>query len=384
MEINANKIFLTGATGVLGSHVLKTLLLETKALIFCLVRSENKPSAQVRLSSMLKSYGMDEDQFNLVADRISIVLGDVTEEQLGLSDSEYEDLVNHIDFSIHAAALTNLFSKMSVIESINTTGARRIIDFTLKTKTKRMCYVSTYTVLGSRIFDSEFVFTEDQLDVGQSFHFMTYQESKFKAEKLVTQAAVLGLKAVIVRPGQIFGESTTGYYPQGQTNVSGLFMDIFKTVIETGIAINSTSQFDITPVDYVSRSLVHLALEKEYFGQTFHLMNPHIRPYAETVGILQNLGYDIKLISEEEYKELLFKKKLVYKKTRESCNSSTAKAFRWWFNREGFHFSKNAIVDSTYTSAILKESGIECPKIDEKLMKTYIDHNISEGYFPEA
>lgn len=377
------KIFLTGTTGVLGAHLLKTLLSQTQSHIYCLVRADDQPSAEVRLFKMLEAYGISDDEFKNFRPRLSLLLGDVASKNLGLSDREYDDLVGTVDFTIHAAASTNLFLKFSKIEPINITGVKNIIEFSLLTPAKKLCYVSTYTVLGDRIFDGRFIFKEEHLDVGQDFPFMTYQESKFIAEKLVRDARAFGLKDIIVRPGQIFGESTTGYYPQGQTNVSGLFMDIFKTVIETGVAIKSVSQFDITPVDYVSRSLIYLALIKEYFGGTFHLMNPNVTPYSDIIEIVRDIGYEVDFVSEDEYKKLLMEKNLYYKNSQTICNSSTTKAFRWWFNRKGFSFSKSATVDSTYTAKILKEAKIECPKIDRELLSTYIKHNVKTGYFPQ-
>lgn len=384
MELKSKKILLTGATGVLGAHILKVLLTESDSYIYCIIRAIDQPTAEVRLFSTLKAYGISRDEFTNYLPRIHFILGDISKDLLGQDQETYQQLISEIDFTIHSAASTNLFSKFSKIAANNIDGVKNIIHFSLKTKEKKLCYVSTYTVLGNKIFDEGFIFKEEHLDIGQSFQFMTYQESKFISEKLIHEAQLLGLQSVIVRPGQIFGESTTGFYPQGQTNVSGLFMDIFKTVLETGIAIHSVAQFDMTPVDYVSRSLIYLALVREDFGKTFHLANPHITPYADIVGLLNELNYEITLVPELKYKELLLNKTLCYKNSTIICNSSTVKAFRWWFNRNIFNFSKSAIVESTHTASVLKNAQIECPQINEKLLNTYIKHNTESGYFPRA
>lgn len=384
MEFRSKQILLTGATGVLGVHLLKVLLTESSADVYCIVRASDQPSAKLRIFSTINAYGITYEDFEKYLSRIHLILGDISLEYFGLDQTSYHSLTSKIDFTIHAAASTNLFLKFSMIEASNVFGVKNVIDFCLLTNEKKLCYISTYTVLGNKIFDRTFIFKEKHLDVGQDFPFMSYQQSKFVSETLIHDAKQMGLNYIIVRPGQIFGESQTGYYPQGQTNVSGLFMDIFKTVLETGIAINSVAQFDITPVDYVSHSIIYLALVKESFDETFHLANPHVIPYAEIVGILKQIGYSIDLVSEEKYKNLLLNKTLYYRNSNKPCNSSTVKAFRWWFNRNIFSFTNSAVVDSTYTATILKDAQIECPKIDQALLNTYVKHNIENGYFPKS
>src|SRR5690606_29715612 len=128
--------------------------------------------------------------------------------------------------------------------------------FCLATKNKYLCHISTHTIMGDKTFEKGVVFKETDYDIGQGFEHMTYQQTKFIAEGLVRDAARDGLVWNIFRPGQIFGESTTGNYPQGHSSVDGLFYDIFKTVAETGVAFYSTTHFDVVPVDYVSRGII--------------------------------------------------------------------------------------------------------------------------------
>ncbi|MBS1986083.1 MAG: thioester reductase domain-containing protein [Bdellovibrionales bacterium] len=374
-------VFLTGATGVLGTQLLKQLLLEYSMPIFCLVRAENEEQGLGRLRSLLKAYdpnGECEEQF---ASRLVPVLGDVSQENLGLSLPRYLELAQKVDLTIHAAADTNLFSNFRRIEKVNVGGTRHMIDFALQTPTKDLCYVSTYTVMGDKTFDANTVFRETDLDIGQEFAHMSYQKSKFIAENLVREAGdTRGLVWNIVRPGQIYGESTTGHYPQGQTNVSGLFYDIFKTVVETGIAFRSQSHFDITPVDYVSRGILYLSLNRSQRFETFHLTNPDIKSYVAIVEILASLGYNINFVSQEEYKAMLKDRQL--KVDGVEYASITTKAFRWWFKHGQFNFEQGAVTDCARTVSILREGGVNCPQIDQKLMGTYVARAVSLGYMP--
>lgn len=376
----ADSILLTGATGVLGGHLLKDLLESTKAKIYCLVRAENREHALQRLQAFLGVYDVHGKTAEAFKNRVEPLLGDIAHPQLELSDEVYTSLADTIDVTIHVAANTNLFATYRRMEPINVGGTQNIIDFCLKTKQKYLCHISTYTVMGDKTFDSSLTFKETDLDVGQKFKDMSYQESKFRAEQLVREATDLGLTWNIIRPGQIYGSSETGAYPQGQTNVSGLFYDIFKTIIETRTALYSQTHFDIVPVDYVSKATLYLGLQRNSFFETYHLTNPDIKSYYEIVRLIADMGYPIEVISIEEYKKMLFEKRL--KCGEETYNSVTVKAFKWWFLREQFDFHDGAITECKYTQKILEKEGVVCPKIDHALMKTYIEAGVQQNYFP--
>lgn len=381
-EITCGNVFLTGATGVFGAHFLKELLKSTDCDVYCLVRAQNPAEAMDRVQALLRAYDPDDELADEFHARVIPVLGDVTGERFDLSEKDYAELVEKIDVTVHGAASTNLFARYSKIEPVNVGGTRNMIEFCLKTKQKYLVYISTYTVMGDKTFDGNLVFKESDLDVGQGFEHMTYQESKFNAEKLVRASEARGLNFKIIRPGQIFGESATGLYPQGQTNVSGLFYDIFKTIIETGVAIYSETFFDVTPVDYVSRGTAYLALKEPRMGGTYHLTNPHYATYSETTRVISDLGYPIEIVPQEEYKQLLFNRELRHAGSDEEYNSYTTKAFKWWFRKEQFDFRVSCRTDATIAQSILEPRGIRCPKIDHKLLSVYIERGIKHNYFP--
>lgn len=376
-----SRLFLTGVTGILGAHLLKEILQKTDAEVFCLVRATDISSARERVLNFLRAYDPELAVGSAFDQRVHLVLGDVALPKLGLDEKTYHDLTHKIQAVIHGAALTNLFVNYRRIQPINEGGTQNIIEFTLKTANKYLCHISTHTVMGNLAFDKDLVYRETDFDLNQTFDHMNYQKTKFLAEKMVRDAAAQGLKWNIMRPGQIFGDSETGLYPQGQSNVSGLFYDIFKTVIETGVALDSTAHFDVVPVDYVSRGVLFLGLISPKIYETYHLTNPDTKGYSEVIRVLQEEGYQIHFVDENEYKDLLFNNKLFsggieYK-------SPTTSAFKWWFKKEGFSFAESCITGSEYTQSALKEFGLSCPPVDATLIGLYIDRGIEQNYFPK-
>jgi len=253
-------VFLTGATGVLGGRILTDLLQSTTARIYCLARGDHPAHCRQRVWSLQRVYGADAKLESEFRARVTVLDGDVRQERLGLPCDPYEALQNDTELTIHAAANTSLLAKNHRLEPINVQGTARVIDFCLGTRGKNLSYVSTYTVMGDKTFDQKVRFRETDYDLGQGFAHMNYQHTKFRAEAMVRAAREQGLKWRIFRPGQIYGDSVTGAYPHAATRVSGLFYDLFRTAMDTGVMPEAYLHYDVVPVDYVSRGIVALVL----------------------------------------------------------------------------------------------------------------------------
>lgn len=373
-------VFLTGATGVLGGRILKDLLQSTSSRIYCLTRGEDRLRCRERVRSLLSVYGADEIIDAEFLARVVVLPGDVTQDRLGLSEGRYAELQGRTDITIHAAANTSLLVKYKRLEPINVQGTGRVIEFCLGTPHKNFSYVSTFTVMGDKTFDRQVCFRESDYDLGQGFDYMNYQHSKFRAEAMVRAARDRGLKWRIFRPGQIYGDSATGAYPHSTTQVSGLFYDLFRTAMETGVMPEAYNHYDVVPVDYVSQGIVALSARSENFFEVYHLTNPDAKTFAEVMGILREIGYRIDLLPEEIYKQKLLSGDIT--KDGAPYTSTMLKAFRLWYFISKVSFYGSARTDCEYTRSQLETLGVTCAPIDRKLIETYVHAGIREGYFP--
>src|SRR5438477_281378 len=84
----ATTVLLTGATGFVGSFLLRELL-ATGLTVHCLVRGDSAEAARARLLTNLDALDVDVTD---VADRIEVVPGDITLPHFGLPEDDYAAL----------------------------------------------------------------------------------------------------------------------------------------------------------------------------------------------------------------------------------------------------------------------------------------------------
>jgi thioester reductase-like protein len=203
--LNQNKkttVFLTGATGLVGSYLLK-ILLENGHRVYALSRSKDSKSAKQRVVDILNFW--DRGTYPKYSRNLKIIEGDIAQGGLGLSQRDRKLLESQIEEIFHSAAVTDIGWPLAKIRAINVEGTKRVLDLALGCKKiEKVNHISTAYVCG----DHKGVFKETDLNVGQKFN-TTYEQSKFEAEKLVG-AYRKRLPIDIYRPSVVIGESKTG------------------------------------------------------------------------------------------------------------------------------------------------------------------------------
>lgn len=176
---NIENILLTGATGFLGIHVLNEILEKSKVNVYCLVRGRDNTFAEQRLKELYKFYFQKElkDHKN----RIKIIYGDITKENLGVNSTSYKKLLETIDTVIHTAATVKHYGNANLFYKINILGTKNIIDF-CKMNHAKLHYISTISVSGQYTEKESRTFTENDFWIEQNYSDNEYINSKFQAE----------------------------------------------------------------------------------------------------------------------------------------------------------------------------------------------------------
>ena len=264
---NAHKcVFLTGATGFLGAHILRELL-RNKVKVVCLVRNEE------RLRQTLGRYFPKEYKYF----NYKVVKGDIETEHFGLNDVEYSILVRKVDTVIHTAANVHHAGHYEDFERTNVWGTQNVINF-CKDARAVLHYTSTASVNGVgtvAIPKTDKVFDEFVLDIGQKYVQNVYIHSKYKAEESVLLAREEGLKVNIYRIGNLTWRMSDGMF-QKNADDNG-FIGRARGLLKAGLYSPEIAEFpmDFTAVDECANAYVKLVLHNR-INNIYHLYNPHL------------------------------------------------------------------------------------------------------------
>jgi len=208
-------ILVTGATGLVGSHLLLKLIEQDRVLV-ALYRSESKKNSTLDfLKERTKSAKVAE---------IIWRKGDVCNQP---SLAVAFEGITHL---YHCAAFISFAHyKQETLMEVNQQGTTNLVNLAIKHQLKKIAYISSIAALGSDT-------TSDSIDESTPWNadqdHTPYAYSKFGAELEVWRATQEGVPAVIVNPGVILGTGVEGnplellcnqidnrllFYPKGAT-----------------------------------------------------------------------------------------------------------------------------------------------------------------------
>ncbi|MFT5757029.1 MAG: thioester reductase-like protein [Alteromonadaceae bacterium] len=373
----AENILLTGASGVLGGRLAVELLSSTNAMVYCISRGNDIEAAKEKILKVISVY---DPQGKLVDEywRLVPILGNMAEPHFAFDEDDYNELAQSIDLVFHCAANVSLMASYDKLKPINVDGTRRIVDFCLEAKAPLM-FVSSYSVIGDQLYH-ECTLQENQLDIGQNFDELGYEQSKFEAESLIHKASAEGLNWAIVRPGNIWGDSETGAYPLFETRVKGIYYEMIKSLIDTGYTYSSAEDFDVTPVDYVAKATLYIAFNiHKTVHKTFHLTNPNRVSFDQLVGCIRDNGYTIRKLDDEAYFSALYEDRMV---VEDIPYRSTFTDLLSIFIEDDL--TESGKWDTKEAVALLEKAGIRCPVADNKLFSTYLNYAVERNLIPHV
>lgn len=171
------KILVTGATGFVGSHVVKKLLKEGHG-----VRILRRQKSSTQLLAGLP---------------VETAIGDVTDR------SSVLNAVNGCEIVFHVAGLVSFWAGNEKLQKkINVDGTRNVVEACLQYKVRRLIHTSSIAALG---YAPEGKLGNENTDYNWWPYRISYNNTKHWAEEEVRQGIQRGLDAVFVNPAVIFG-----------------------------------------------------------------------------------------------------------------------------------------------------------------------------------
>jgi nucleoside-diphosphate-sugar epimerase len=222
-------LFLTGATGLVGSEVLDRAL-DRSQRVTCLVRGQGPLGAAGVLHGDLSSFELDWRDVTAI---------------------------------LHCAAETRFGLSLDEIRHTNVAGTRRVLEFARRCpRLEKFGHVSTVFTCGR--LEGSLAETRWRPDAFSN----TYQQSKWEAEELVFEA-MRDIPAAIYRLSSIICDSRTGAVRQfNYTHQLLRFLGHNVLPVAPGIA---DAPVDLIATDWACETLFGLFATKFEAGKVFHI-----------------------------------------------------------------------------------------------------------------
>lgn len=254
-----SKIFVTGATGFLGSYIVRQLLADGYEDITCLTRSNSQKE-------------LTTDFY----EKVRWIEGDILDVPFLI------ETLQGIDCIIHAAAIVT-FSTKDKKKMIQTAsdGTANLVNIGMDCGVQKFVHISSIAAIGRRKQEEDI---SEKMMFSHSKYDTTYGLSKFLAEQEVWRAHAEGLNVTILNPSMILGA--------GKWSSSSV--QIFSKV-KKGISYYPSGTNGWVDVRDVAKAAV-MSVSAEYNGERFIISAENL-PYQS---IMQDIATELKVKGPEK------------------------------------------------------------------------------------
>jgi dihydroflavonol-4-reductase len=233
-------IFVTGGTGLVGSHLLLALLQKGEK-----VKALKRPTSNI--GQVLKTFGWYTTEAEKLYNQIEWVDGDI------LDIYSLEPLLEGVETIYHCAAIVSFDprERKNMIAN-NVQGTANLVDAAIQKGVKHICHVSSVSALG-KTGNGDPV-TEETNWIPSKKN-SGYSQSKFFSEAEIWRGVEEGLDAVIVNPSIIIGP---GNWQSGSPS--------FFRVIDKGMKFYTRGTTGYVGIHDVVEAIL-LLMENDVFDQ---------------------------------------------------------------------------------------------------------------------
>ena len=273
-----NQVLLTGGTGFIGPFLMKSLLEQTRAKIYVLVRSSDQEQGKQRLRDAMESIGPCEmSLMEMFESRVIAVCGDLGQPKLGLTQNEWDFLASEIDTVFHNGATVNYLFNYDLMRDANVLGTNEIVRLAFEGRPKEFNYVSTTFVFGWAV---KSVLNETDLNENMELLDFGYSQTKWVAEQVVVDARSRGLSARIFRPALV-SPSVTG----GGNNFD-IAVRLVAFMVNHGIGVDTLNQVSFVPADIVANNIVAISTTRGTANKTYHVTRDDYSNMMDITGLI--------------------------------------------------------------------------------------------------
>ncbi|KAI8355141.1 hypothetical protein BD560DRAFT_484452 [Blakeslea trispora] len=291
-------ILLTGATGSLGSFLLRDLLQDARVKrVYCCIRGQ-PDQLNNRLLKAFESRSLDTTL--LQADRVQVLPMNFSAPYLGFGKDLYERLAQEVTIIQHCAWLLDFNMPVDHYDRQCIAPFYQLLKFAcLPSRPIHVHFISSVSA-SSGLDQAEIKEEPLPMDAHVCMP-MGYAHSKFVVEILLDYLAIeKNLPFFVERLGQVCGDSEHGVW-----NTSEQYPLMF---VGGGSVMHKMPQLDIVidwiSVDYASASIKTIMLQQT--TQTIcHIVNPHRVHWSDVLNAMRGAGMTFDIVPTAEWIEAL-------------------------------------------------------------------------------
>jgi len=273
-----NHVLLTGGTGFIGPFLIKSLLEQTRAKIYVLVRASDEDQGRQRLRAAMESMGSrGAALMQLFESRVVPICGDLGQPKLGLTQDVWDFLANETDTVFHNGATVNYLFNYDRMRDANVLGTNEVLRLAFEGRPKSLNYVSTTFVFGwavkSVLYETDMNENMELLDFG-------YSQSKWVAEQVVADARSQGLSVRIFRPALVSPSITGG------GNNFDIAVRLVAFMVNHGIGVDALNQVSFVPADIVANNIVAISTTQGTENKTYHVTRDDYANMLDITGLI--------------------------------------------------------------------------------------------------
>lgn len=303
---DGKSVFITGATGLAGKSLVERLLDTVNvSKIYVLMRGKKGKSFEERLQGYLNdecfSY-FDADKVDKLKSKIVAVEGDITHPRLGLSDHDFNMIVENVQVVFHAAASVRFQEAYKTALRLHIFGTNQVLQLCREIKKLEvLVHLSSISCWFVRDKLSERIYMSglDPLKLWKDVEDMSEEEAEVEGKDYLgewpkypnsyiftkTMVEVLlhyhakDLKVVCARLpfiGSAYKRPTPGWFEAVQT-INAIVICIATGTIRT-LAFEPDTKPEFLPVDYCSNALITTAVEVATGDDNIKVYNVTPRP----------------------------------------------------------------------------------------------------------
>ena len=361
-------IFVTGATGFVGSH-LAARLLDAGHFVSVLARGSKTASAEIRVREVLRDVGISRFE------KLKVFEGDISLPNLGLTDAAKQEIVSSAEEVWHcAASLSFQQEDRDEIFRMNVDGTRNVLDLLKQTPARRIHHVSTAYIAGNRpdrgTRNADRCWTDFQESLrgievsGGDADCWRADERSNRGVRLSPQHCHWGFTIGTSHPLPRclrFHSRLVGFPGAPAAQSARERIDSFAAES----AGSEAQTLNFVPIDYVVNGMLEISRRADSAGGTYHLANPvptENRVWLPNIcRVLRVEG--IHLVGEKSFlKAPMTKLEALFQKQME---------FYYQYLQGEPRFDCRRALD------VLKNTGIECPVMTgefiDKMAGWYVD-----------